>query len=263
MENKKPFVWSHRGASGYCPENTLAAFEKAVELKSDGVELDVQLTSDGKMVICHDEKVDRTSNGKGWIKDMTFDEIRALDFSCGNQDFKGAKIPTLQEVFELLKHTELTINIELKTGIVFYDGIEKKIVDLVEEYEFMRRVVFSSFNHYTVKRVKELRPEAKCGFLYMDGPIDMPGYGKFHGVEALHPALYNLQFPDFMKDCREKGLEVNVWTANSEEHIIFCCKAGVNAIITDYPDKTRAVIDTPAKPYRNEETGEPCAETLK
>lgn len=239
----RPFVWAHRGASGYCPENTLAAFERAIELRADGVELDVQLTSDGQMVICHDEEVDRTSNGKGWIKDMAFEEIRALDFSNGFSEYSGAQIPTLEEVLALLSPTDLYINIELKTGIVFYPGIEEKIINLVEKYNLMGRVIFSSFNHYTVKKVKSLRPEAKCGFLYMDGPIDMPDYGKKHGVEALHPAIYNLQFPNFMEECRKNNLEVNVWTANSKEHISFCCKMGVNAIITNYPDRALAVIE--------------------
>lgn len=242
MKSKKPFVWAHRGASGYCPENTLAAFKKAVEMNADGIELDVQLTSDGEMVICHDEEVERTSNGKGWIKDMTFETVRSLDFSCGKNEYRGAKIPTLREVFELIKPTKLLINVELKTGIVFYPGIEKKVIELTEEYDFMDRVIFSSFNHYTVKKIKELRPNAKCGFLYMDGTIDMPEYGKKHGVDALHPALYNLQFPGFMEDCFRNNLEVNVWPVNEEEHIALCCEAGVNAIITDYPDKASAFI---------------------
>ncbi|MBF1152463.1 MAG: glycerophosphodiester phosphodiesterase, partial [[Eubacterium] sulci] len=157
--------------------------------------------------------------------------------------FKGAKIPTLKEVFELFLDTDMTINIELKTGIMFYSGIEEKTIALTEEYGFMNRVIFSSFNHLSVKKIKELRPEAKCGFLYADGTIGMPEYAKLHGMEALHPALYNLQYEGFMKECKEKNIEVNVWTVDEEEYIKFCCMLGVDSIITNCPDKVFAVIE--------------------
>jgi glycerophosphoryl diester phosphodiesterase len=120
---KNPLVWAHRGASGSAPENTLAAFKMAAEMGADGVELDIQKTRDGVIVVCHDEKVDRTSNGSGWIKDFSFDEIRKLDFCNGNQEYEGIRIPTMEEVLDLLADTGLTINIELKTGIIFYEKI--------------------------------------------------------------------------------------------------------------------------------------------
>ena len=88
----RPLVWAHRGASGYCPENTLAAFQKAVELCADGIELDVQMTRDGELVVCHDETIDRTSNGSGWIKNKTLAELKALDFSSGKKGFSGVTI---------------------------------------------------------------------------------------------------------------------------------------------------------------------------
>ena len=116
-----PLVWGHRGASGYAPENTLPAFKMAADMGADGVELDIQLTSDGEIVVCHDETIDRTSNGAGWLKDFTFKELRRLDFSNGNAAYEGVKIPTMEEVFDLLQPTGLVINIELKTGIIFYD----------------------------------------------------------------------------------------------------------------------------------------------
>lgn len=243
MAYRRPLVWAHRGASGYCPENTLPAFKKAAELESDGVELDVQLTKDGELVVCHDETVDRTSNGKGWIKDMTLEELKTLDFSYGNEEYKGVTIPTMREVFGLLAPTKLSINIELKTGIVFYPGIEEKLIALVKECGFEDRVLYSSFNHYTVKRIGELNPSAKLGFLYADGTIDMPEYAVKHGVKALHPALYNIQFPDFMEKCKQNGIVVNVWTVNTEEYMAMSCKAGVDAIISNYPDKVFSVIE--------------------
>lgn len=243
MNDNRPLVWAHRGASGYCPENTLPAFKKAAKLGADGVELDVQLTKDGELVVCHDETVDRTSNGKGWIKDMTLAELRSLDFSCGNEEYAGVTIPTMREVLELLAPTELTINIELKTGIVFYPGIEEKLLSLVKEYQSEDKVIYSSFNHYTVKRIGELDSSAALGFLYADGTIDMPEYAIKHGVKALHPALYNIRFPGFMEKCKQNGIAVNVWTVNTEEYMAMSCKAGVDAIISNYPDRVFAVIE--------------------
>ena len=241
--NTKPLVWAHRGASGYAPENTLAAFEKAVELGADGVELDIQLTKDDEIVVIHDEKIDRTSDGKGWVKDYTLEELRGFNYNRTKPEYEHADIPTMREVFELLKPTGLFINIEIKTGVFFYDKIEEKILALTKEMDMEDRVCYSSFNHYTVKRIHELKPDAEVGFLYADGPIDMPSYGEKYGVNALHPALYNLQYDGFIKECKEKGLKLNVWTVNEKEHMQLCCKYGVNAIITNYPDIAREVVE--------------------
>lgn len=239
----KPLVWAHRGASGYAPENTLPAFQKAADLGADGVELDVQLTKDGEIVVCHDEQIDRTASAKGWIKDYTLEELRKMDFCCGQMAYEGVQIPTMQEVFDLLKPTGLTINIELKTGEIFYPELERRIVELTRENGWMDRVIFSSFNHYSIMEIQKLAPEAKTGFLYADGTLDMPEYGRDHHVNALHPALYNLQYPNYMKKCREFGLDVNVWTVNRDEWLKMCCGFGVHAIITNYPDKARKIID--------------------
>ena len=109
-------VWAHRGASYYTPENTLAAFEKAIKMGADGIELDVQMTKDGELVVVHDETINRTSNGKGYVKDYTLEQLKKYDFSNKHITYKGEKIPTLQEVYELIKPTSLTINVELKNG---------------------------------------------------------------------------------------------------------------------------------------------------
>ena len=238
----KPLIWAHRGASGHAPENTLPAFQLAADMGADGVELDVQLTKDGVLVVCHDEKVDRTANAKGWIKDYTLEELRKMDFSYGNLAYEGVQIPTMEEVFDLLEPTGLTINIEMKTGIVMYPQLEEKIVELTNRKGWNDRVIYSSFNHYSVKKIKELNPEAKTGLLYADGPIDMPGYCKTVGADALHPALYNLQFPGFVQECHDKGIDINVWTVNEEAYMKMAEQWGVHAIITNYPDKARKLL---------------------
>lgn len=243
----RPLVWAHRGASGYAPENTLISFQKAVELGADGIELDVQLTKDDQIVVIHDEWIDRTSDGKGWVKDYTLEELRKFNYNKTFPEVEHADIPTLREVYELIKPTNLTINVELKTGIVFYEELERKVIELTKEMGMENRVLYSSFNHYTCVKLHELCPEAYVGFLYMDGPIAMAEYAAKYGADALHPAVYNLQYPNFMQDAIANKLDVNVWTVNETEHMMLCCQMGVNALITNYPDKCLAIAKQFAK----------------
>ena len=147
----------------------------------------------------------------------------------------------LEEVFELVKPTNLVINIEIKTGVVFYP-IEEKLLALTKEFGMEDRVFYSSFNHYTVKKIHELDPSTVVGFLYGDGPIDMPAYGEKHGVNALHPALYNLQYPGFVEECKKKGLKLHVWTVNEEKYVKMCMDAQVDSVITNYPDMALRVL---------------------
>ncbi len=239
----QPLIWAHRGASAYMPENTIPAFQKAIELGADGIELDIQLTKDGEIVVCHDELIDRTSNGTGFLKDYTLEELRQFNFNKTHPEVKRAAIPTMREVFELIKETNLTINIELKTGVFDYTGIEEKIIAMTHEFEMEDRVLYSSFNHYSIKRIQALLPSARTAFLYEDGPLNMPQYAQEQGVQALHPWFVNLRFPSFMEECKERNLEVNVWTVNEEEYIKMCTNLGVHAIITNMPDYARKVIE--------------------
>lgn len=121
--------YAHRGASGYCPENTMASFRKAVELGCDGVETDVQMTSDGVMVLIHDEMVDRTTDGKGLVKSFSYKALRSLN--AGDNE----AIPTAEELLIFAKENNIRINFELKTGIVIYPGIEEKLIDMVYRYD--------------------------------------------------------------------------------------------------------------------------------
>ena len=110
MDQEKTKVWAHRGASGYAPENTLDAFQKAVEMGADGIELDVQMTKDSELVVIHDETIDRVSNGKGWVKDYTYEELKKINFNKTHLEYTKEEIPTLEQVYRLIKPTNLTIN---------------------------------------------------------------------------------------------------------------------------------------------------------
>ena len=246
-EKKHPLVFAHRGASGYAPENTLVSFEKALEMGADGYELDVQLTKDGEIVVVHDEWLERLTDGKGFVKDYTLEELRELNFNKTFPQYGVQRIPTLKEVFELVKDSDLEVNVELKTGIFEYPGIVEKVLALVDEMNMKDRVIYSSFNHYTCVKIRELQPDARIGFLYGDVFIDVEQYVKDHGGDAIHPAFYLLQDPVHAMTANKLGLQINTWTVNEPAHMEMCCQLGVDIIITNYPDKALEIV----KKYKN------------
>lgn len=236
---------AHRGFSGNYPENTMIAFEMACKTKGcDGIELDVHLTKDGEMVLIHDEQIDRTcTDGKGWIKDMTLAELKKLDFSyifAGKVEKQ--RIPTLAEYFDLVKPYGILTNIELKTSVLEYPGIEEKVYGLVKEYGLDEQVIISSFNHYSVVRFKKLAPHIKCGLLTDSWIVGSAEYVKKTGVECYHPFFTNMLNPEEVKDLKEHDIEINVWTVNEEEHVRWMLEAGIDAVIGNYPDRTAAVL---------------------
>lgn len=239
----KAKVWAHRGASAYAPENTLSAFKKAIEMGADGIELDVQMTKDGELVVIHDETINRTSNGNGYVKDYTLAALKQYIFDNGFDGYNKERIPTLREVYKLMKDTTLTINVELKNGIILYKGIEEAVLKLAEEMGMTERIIYSSFNHYSMRRMKELAPTVQAGILFSDGWIDVSEYGRKLGVDALHPAFYHLQEPHFIQKAKENHLAVHVWTVNKEKKMVEVLNAGVDAIITNKPDLGRKVVD--------------------
>ena len=240
---KKPIIYAHRGASAYAPENTKAAFRKALEMKAGGIELDVHLSRDGYLVVSHDERVNRTSNGKGWIKDLTLEELKRLDFgSWFNREFAGEHILTLDEVLDLLKGWDGILNIELKSGIVIYEGMEKKVVDMLHRYRRIDRCIISSFNHYSLQTIKKLEPGLKIGLLYSAGLVEPWTYAKMVGAEAIHPQFYSL-VPPIIQACREHGILMNPWTVDQPEYIRSLTLSGIDGIITNVPDKAIRIID--------------------
>lgn len=232
----KTKVWAHRGASAYAPENTLEAFLLAAEQGADGVELDVQLTKDGEMVVVHDEEIDRVSDGSGFVKDYTLAELKNLNFNKTHLEYQNVKIPTLREVYEALKPTGMTINVELKTGIFWYKDLEKKVLELTKEMEMEDRVIYSSFNHYSIQQMKKIVPEAETAYLYSDVILNVAEYAKNTKVDGLHPAVYHVKMADFLKEYLGSNLNVRVWTVNEKADMKWLIDAGVTAIITNYPD---------------------------
>lgn len=235
-------VWGHRGAAGYAPENTIPAFALAAEQGADGVELDIQLTRDGEIVVIHDETIDRVSNGTGRVMDYSLEELKRLNFNKNFPQFGFVTIPTLEEVFSLLKDSGLVVNVELKTNIVFYEGIEEKAVQVAEKMGMSERVIYSSFNHYSVLKVKEFAPRTKTGFLYTDGIINIAKYAKQYGVNAIHPPANNLKYRGVVQSCMEEGINIHVWNVRDND-VEFCVQNKIAAVITNFVDRTKRIVE--------------------
>jgi glycerophosphoryl diester phosphodiesterase len=247
-------VFAHRGASGYAPENTLAAFKLADDQGADGIELDVQMTSDGHLVVIHDETLDRTTDGHGWVKDATLDQIKQLDASMGDPDHPGQPIPTLTEVFDLLADSSMLINIEIKDGQVAYPGIAEKVLELIDQRNWEYRITISSFNHITLAHIRQIGSLVYTGVLFQDVLYEPWNYAHQLWATALHPHfLYVDSVPDLIDESRNSLLEINVWTVNEIADIDRMLARGVDGIITNYPDRAierRALagLDEPPRP---------------
>ena len=233
-------IFAHRGYSGKYPENTMIAFKKALECGVDGIELDVQLTKDGEVVIIHDETIDRTTTGKGFVVDYTYEELERFDASFKFKDLGFNKIPTLREYFQLVKDYDIVTNVELKTGINEYLGIEEKVWELIKEYNLEEKVIISSFNHFSVMRMKKIAPQLKYGFLSEDWIIDAGKYTHSHGVQCYHPRFNNL-VPDVIKELKKYNLEINTWTVNLEEDMRYLYSNNIDVIITNYPELAQEI----------------------
>lgn len=163
-------IWAHRGCSYRYPENTLSSFWEACRYEITGIELDIQLSKDRELMVIHDEKVDRTTNGSGRVADMTLRELKRLKIQPNKQVSKIYEtIPTMREVLALLapvcRRDGLLINIELKNSVVRYEGMEQMILDLVAEYGLEPYIVYSSFNPDSIRLLKKLKPDVRVGIL--------------------------------------------------------------------------------------------------
>ena len=235
-------VWAHRGASGYYPENTIAAFEGAIKQKADGIELDVHLSKDGYIIVCHDETLNRTTNGKGFIKQFDLFELKQLDAGAWyDKKFKGEKLPLLEEVIDLIKGTKMEINIELKAGSIFYPGIEEKVIKMIDKYKIREQAIISSFDHYSLVKIKEIDKDIKTGILYSEALYKPVDYVKTTKANALHPYYITLT-KEVVEEAKALGIDVNPYTINKEEHIRLIKQLNVNAIITNYPDKVKEIL---------------------
>ncbi|MCA9951976.1 MAG: hypothetical protein KDE48_20140 [Anaerolineales bacterium] len=232
-EKASPLIIGHRGASVDAPENTLAAFYLAIEQGADGIELDVQLSADGKIVIFHDDDVTRVSKGQGKVKNMTLSQLKALDLGYGQ------KIPTLDELFEMLGPTAL-YNIEIKDFRLGDHGLETAVADRVAAHNLASHVLISSFNPLAVRRANRL-----CGKATPTGLLREAGLSQYSYLiapaDADHPH-HTMVNANYMAWAKKRGQRVNVWTVDDPVEARRLADLGVDGIITNKPAFLRASL---------------------
>lgn len=234
--------FAHRGFSGKYPENTMLAFKKAVEAGADGIELDVQLTKDGEVVIIHDEKVDRTTNGAGNVRDFTLAELRKLDASyiyTGKMDVNP--VPTFEEYCEWVKDLPIVTNIELKTGVYPYPGIEAKVWKILQKYNLQDKVIISSFNHYSILQMRKLAPQLQYGLLTESWLVNPGVYVESVGVECYHP-YYGSLTEETVAEVKSHNIAINTYTVNDAAEVKRLNALGIDIVIGNFPDMVKKVL---------------------
>ena len=226
---------AHRGASGHAPENTLAAFKKAVSLGATFIETDLQLTRDTRLVAIHDETVNRTTNGKGAVHDMTLAEIRRLDAgSWFGSEFAGERLPTLDEILDFAKKHDVVFYLELKPAGSW--GGEHALISNLRESGQIARTVVISFDASILAAVRKIEPTLMTALLY-DGQIEKP-LERALEIGARQLAVRgDLVTPWLLTAARKKDLQVVCWTINHSAHMRLLMSAGVDGIMSDYPDR--------------------------
>lgn len=235
--------FAHRGASKYYPENTILAIKEGIKTKAAGLEIDVHKSKDNKLVVIHDEDIERTFIGKGLVKDYTLQELKS--FKCRNKNFEDnleCRIPTLEEVLELVKESNIILNIELKTDEIHYDGIERDVIDLVNKYNLKNRIILSSFNHESIRICREIDSKIKTGLLYSKPIEDVVNYAKSFGANAIHPDI-RLVSEGLIREAKKNNIEVNIYTVNSPILMRRLIAAEVSGVFTDYPDLLSEIIN--------------------
>lgn len=244
---KRPLILAHRGAQRITPENTLPAFMEAIALGADGIELDVQRTADGVLVVAHDEYLGRTISGSPTerLTSMTWHELHQRDAGAWFGDaWRGTSPPSLDDVFDALPETAF-VNIELKRTAWQSDGLEKAALHFLQRRNLWHRVIVSSFNPVILARLRRAAPHLKIGLLYApDLPLPLRRAWARHILRpaALHPHVSQVT-PALVANAHRHGQQVNVWTVNDPETIRRLAALGVDAIITDVPDVAKAALE--------------------
>ncbi|KAF0822394.1 Glycerophosphoryl diester phosphodiesterase [Cytobacillus firmus] len=231
---------AHRGATGYAPENTIAGFDLAVDMKADYIEIDVQRSKDGELVVIHDTTVDRTTNGTGKVGDLTFDFLRSLDAgSWKGEQFAGEPIPTFEEILDRY-HGKVGILIELKAPEL-YPGIEEQVADALKERNLDKpqneKIIIQSFNFDSMKTMDQLLPKVPIGVL-TSNRVDTTAEAlkEFSAYADWFNPSYGIVTKELVNQVHTLGLQIGSWTVRSQEAADFLFEMEVDAIITDYPD---------------------------
>lgn len=233
------YIFGHRGASAYAPENTLAAFRLAEEMGADGIGIDVQCCKDGEVVALRDSFFHQVSGGKGCVWEYTLKELKSMNFGNGFPEvFQGEKAVSLDEVLEWISQSGISLNIELKSSPYCHDpALAEKIYRSIENFgqKVKRKISFSSFDHQCLLEYQKLDRDAKIGLLYKAN-LRRPGdYARMVGADSIHPYFMMID-EEGMDNCQELAVEVNVWTVDEPGDIRKMLRWGCDRIFTTKPD---------------------------
>lgn len=231
---KHALVIAHRGGSKWAPENTMAAFAKSLNAHADGVELDIHRCKTGELIVIHDETLERTTNGRGYVKDKTLDELKKL--SAGkwfDEKFAGEKLPVLDEVLKLADG-KMIVNIEIKNSPIEYPGIEDDLAKVLHDYKYPDKILISSFDHELIRRVHKKMPQYEVAFLDAGIVADVGEYANKIGAKAWNAGFSELR-PDAVERAHKAGLAVNVWTVDGRKKWNEAVDMKVDGIVTDDP----------------------------
>lgn len=232
-------IWAHRGSRLRAPENTILAYELALASGADGIELDVHLTSDGHLVCRHDETVAMPDGSRALIRDLTLDQLRNAD--VGTKASGPLPVPTLAEVFALVAPTTAALNIDIKNGPVLYPGIEDALAAAHRASGMAERIVYSSFNHFTLVALRGREQSVSIAPLYEEALVDPWAYALHMGADAAHPHYLTIALPGMIEGFAAAGVKVRAWTVNADTDMRALIGAGIDTIITDDPDAALTV----------------------
>ena len=242
---KRPWIIAHRGASGHAPENTMAAFRRAVELGAAFIETDLRLSHDARFVAMHDPTLDRTTNGRGLVRDFTLEQLRELDAgSWYGPEFTGEKIPTIEEILTFAREADTVFYLEIKHDAAAW-GMHHGLATALRAAGEAARTVVISFDPRTLENLRRLDATQLTGFLYelpLQNPIEI---ALKVGARQLAPRA-DLVTPELIREARDAGIQVVTWTVNEPGQMRALAAAGVNGIITNYPDRMRDAFPHPA-----------------
>ncbi len=247
---KRPYIFAHRGASAYAPENTIAAFMLAIQQSADAIELDAKLCADGQVVVIHDQTVNRTTGADGRVADMTLAELQRLDAgSHFDVTFHGETIPTLDQVLEAVGK-QTYINIELSNYSSKTDHLPERAAEIVKRHALTHWIMFSSFNPVALIRAKRVLPDVPVGLLALKGRSGAwarSRLGSILNYQALHPHYTDID-ERLVERLHRKGIRVHPFTVNSAGDLLGMTRLDIDGIITDDPMLTRQIITQPDVP---------------
>jgi glycerophosphoryl diester phosphodiesterase len=239
----KTHIFAHRGFSGMFPENSIQAFREAVIVGADGIELDVQRTADGELVVIHDERLDYSTTMTGWVRDTRWKELRTARLRPrGEQTVHDQTIPHLNDVLEFLADEGMLVNIELKNGLVRYPGIEEEVIAALDRYNLRDATIVSSFNHDSVLHVKGIDASIRTGIIFAGRLHELWNYARSLKADALHPDRGFVD-AEFVHAAHQEGFLVNTYTVNDELEMQRLRDARVDGIITNFPDRLLTLME--------------------